>query len=216
MERHYHDVGFLSEIADNPLHVLLVGMLQCVRVVAEGAESVSDAVAFHYRTFLSSADARICYAVGMESGLGGFHAVETEIEGMVVRHAHEVETGIGNQFAVAGWHTEGVAEFATLLRRLPLVGEGALHISCRHVGSCQDAVHILEERGAVFLRQTAVGECSARHYVAHEGKVQCAALGSSVRCHTCRRCLLSLVGRSLGCYSVGNANGHRAFALGAR
>ena len=108
MERHYDQVATAHQVVDYATNGGKVEMLDGVAVMAECAESDGEPVALDDSALYATIDAGKQDALRLKYILGRLDTLQTKVVGVIVGHAHEVETGLAEQMTIAGGCAECV------------------------------------------------------------------------------------------------------------
>ena len=169
VERDDDDVRLLLEVVQNATDGVEVGVLQCVGIVAEGAEADAESLTLDDGGLGASLNAGKLDAFLAEHALSTEDALLAEVVGVVVGHTQKVEAGLLEPLYVSGRRAEGIDVGTLALGALSTVAEGAFEIAHGKVGLLEDGASILEQLGAIVGRQLDGGEGGTHHNVAAHG-----------------------------------------------
>ena len=108
MERHDDQVAAAHQIVDYATNSGKVEVLDGVAVMAECAEADGEPVALDDDALYATIDAGKQNALRLKYILGRLDTLQTKVVGVIVGHAHEVETGLAEQMTIAGGCAECV------------------------------------------------------------------------------------------------------------
>lgn len=108
MERHDDQIAAAHQIINYATNSGKVEMLDGVAIVAECAESDGEPVALDDSALYATIDAGKQDALRLKYILGRLDTLQAKVVGVVVGHAHEVETGLAEQMTIAGGCAECV------------------------------------------------------------------------------------------------------------
>jgi hypothetical protein len=92
----------------------------------------------------------------------------TEVPGVIIGEAHDIESGINEVSCISGWCSEQVTGpwILALLSRLAVVHQDAFEIANRYVSRVQERCYCSQEADSVVIRQVILRIVSADHNVA--------------------------------------------------
>ena len=108
MKRHYDQIAAAHQIINYATNSGKVEMLDGVAIVAECAEADGESVALDDGALYATIDAGKQDALRLKYILGRLDTLQAKVVGVIVGHAHEVETSLAEQMTIAGGCAECV------------------------------------------------------------------------------------------------------------